>query len=136
MSQEEDVREWMEYAEADRLSAQNAFNAADYRDAAFHCQQAIEKLLKTVIIAQTGKRPPYEHDLRTLLRKICGLSIPEELARRVSDLDIHYMGTRYPGVVDLEFYTEENVTKLMAWMEEIFQWFLTHTDLKSTLSDT
>ena len=36
MNREEDIREWVEYAEADRLSAQNAFNAADYRDVAFH----------------------------------------------------------------------------------------------------
>jgi len=136
VSREEDVQEWMAYAEADRKSAHNAMKMQDYRDVALHCQQAVEKLLKTIIVAQTGKRPPYEHDLRTLLRKVRGLSIPEELARRVSDLDIHYTGTRYPGVVDLEFYTKENVTKLMAWMEETFQWFLTHTDLKSTSSDT
>jgi HEPN domain-containing protein len=136
VSREEDVQEWLAYAEADRRSARNAMKMQDYRDAALHCQQAVEKLLKTVIVAQTGKRPPYEHDLRTLLRKVRGLSVPEELAQRVSDLDIHYTGTRYPGVVDLGFYTEENVTKLMAWMEETFQWFLTHTDLGSTSSDT
>ena len=136
MSREEDVREWLAYAEADRKSAHNAMKMQDYRDAALHCQQAVEKLLKTVIVAQTGKRPLYQHDLRTLLRKVRGLSIPEELARRVSDLDIHYIGTRYPGVLALEFYTYENVTKLMAWMEETFQWFLTNTDLGSTSSDT
>ena len=136
MSREEDVEEWLAYAEADRKSAHNAMKMRDYRDAALHCQQAVEKLLKTVIVAQTGKRPPYQHDLRTLLRKVRGLSIPEELARRISDLDIHYMGTRYPGVVDLEFYTEENVTELMAWMEKVFQWFLTNTDLGSISRDT
>jgi HEPN domain-containing protein len=136
MSREEDVQEWLAYAEADRRSAYNAMKMQDYRDAALHCQQAVEKLLKTVIVAQTGERPPYEHDLRTLLRKVRGLSVPEELARRVSDLDIHYTGTRYPGVVDLEFYTEENVTKLIACMEETFRWFLTHTALRSTSSDT
>jgi len=45
---EADVRAWLDYAEADRRSARNAMAAADYRDVAFHYQQAVEKLLKMV----------------------------------------------------------------------------------------
>ena len=49
MNLDTDVRAWLEYAEADRRSARNAMAAADYRDVAFHCQQAVEKALKAVI---------------------------------------------------------------------------------------
>jgi hypothetical protein len=41
MSREEDVQEWLAYAEADRRSAHNAMKMQDYRDAALHCQQAV-----------------------------------------------------------------------------------------------
>jgi len=50
VNRETDVRAWLEYAEADRRSAYNAMRADDYRDVAFHCQQAVEKLLKAVIV--------------------------------------------------------------------------------------
>ncbi len=131
-SAEEDIREWLAYAEADRTSAHNALQMADYRDAAFHCQQAIEKLLKTVIVAETEQRPPYVHDLRTLLRRIRQIAIPRELARTISDMDIYYTGTRYPGVLDPEMLTRERISLLVAQMEEVFQWFLRRINFEST----
>lgn len=131
-SAEEDIQEWLAYAEADRASAHNALQMADYRDAAFHCQQAIEKLLKTVIVAETGQRPPYVHDLRTLLRRIRQIAIPRELARAISDMDIYYTGTRYPGVLDHEMFTQERISSLVAQMEEVFQWFLRRVNFEST----
>jgi len=87
VNREKDVREWVEYAEADRLSARNAFNAADYRDAAFHCQQAIEKLLKAAIVAQTGRRPPYAHNLWKLAQAVEGLTIPTEIADKMASIN-------------------------------------------------
>lgn len=131
MSYEEGVRAWLNFAEADRKSAHNALKAADYRDAAFHCQQAVEKLLKAIIVAQTGKRPPYIHDLRTLLRRVRGVAIPKELVRHVSDMDVYYIGTRYPGaVVNSDVFSEENISSLIDHMEDIFRWFLANVDLE------
>ena len=127
----EDVREWLAYAEADRKSAHNALQMADYRDAAFHCQQAIEKLLKAVIVAETGQRPPYVHDLRTLLRRIEQIDVPEELTRIISDTDIYYTGTRYPGVLDPEVLTPEHISSLVSQMEEVFRWFLRKINFES-----
>lgn len=121
---DESMREWLAYAEADRRSAHNALQMADYRDAAFHCQQAIEKLLKTAIVAETGQRPPHIHDLRTLLRQVRQMAVPEELARVISDTDIYYTGTRYPGVLALEILTQECISLLVTQMEEVFRWFL------------
>lgn len=120
---EEEPRAWLDFAEADRRSARNVLNAADYRDAAFHCQQAIEKVLKVAIVVQTGQRPPYIHDLRTLLHQVQGITISEGMARFVSDADAYYVGTRYPGIVDPEAYCEENIVPLVERMEEFFQWF-------------
>jgi HEPN domain-containing protein len=128
---ENDPLAWLEFAERDRRAARNALNAADYWDAAFHCQQAIEKLLKAAIVHQTGGRPPYIHDLRTLLRDVRGVVVPEEIARLVSDVDVYYVGTRYPGIVETEVYCEENISPLVERMEEVFQWFLANLDLEN-----
>jgi len=79
MNRETDVRAWLEYAEADRRSAYNAMAAADYRDVAFHCQQVVEKLLKAVIVQQTGQRPPYQHNLWRLWQHISGIACPPDV---------------------------------------------------------
>lgn len=128
----EDAQEWLAYAEADRRSAHNALRMADYRDAAFHCQQAIEKLLKAVIVAETGQRPPHLHDLRTLARQIRQIAVPEELAQVISDMDIYYTGARYPGVVALEMLTQERISLVVVQMEEVFRWFLGKIDFEGT----
>ncbi len=128
---ENEPHAWLEFAERDRRAARHALNVADYWDAAFHCQQAIEKLLKAAIVHQTGRRPPYVHDLRTLLLDVQGVVVPEEIARFVSDVDVYYVGTRYPGVVETGVYCEENISPLVERMDEVFQWFLANLGLEN-----
>ncbi len=125
MSRETDVREWLKYAEADRRSAYNAMKADDYRDVAFHCQQAAEKLLKAIIVHHTGQRPPYVHNLRQLLDLVSDLAPPPVVIEAVLTLNPHYRATRYPGIADdLSFYVARNAERLLEHMEQIFQWAL------------
>lgn len=125
MSRETDVRAWLEYAEADRRSAYNAMGADDYRDVAFHCQQAVEKLLKAVIVYRTGQPPPYVHNLRQLLDKVSDLSPSPDVIEAALVLNPHYRATRYPGVVDdPSFYVTQNIERLLERMEQVFQWVL------------
>ena len=123
MNREEDIREWVEYAEADRLSAQNAFNAADYRDVAFHCHQAIEKLLKAAIVAQTGQRPPYTHNLWKLAQAVQGLTIPPEIGDKMASINPHYIVSRYPTGIRTD-YTKEIAVELLQTMQEVYQWLM------------
>ncbi len=125
MNRETDVREWLEYAEADRRSAYNAMRAGDYRDVAFHCQQAVEKALKAVVVHRTGQRPPYVHNLRQLLDQVSDLSPPPDVIEAVLVLNPHYRATRYPGIADdLSFYVARNAERLLKHMERMFQWVL------------
>ena len=61
------VREWMEKAEADYLTATRELQAdpPNYDAVCFHAQQCIEKLMKASLIAG-GKLPPKTHDLTVL----------------------------------------------------------------------
>ena len=129
---EANVREWLTYAEADRRAAHALFEAGLYGPCAFHCQQAVEKLLKTAIVAKTGRRPPYLHDLRTLLRRVEGIDVSEDIARRISNLDVYYVATRYPGVTPApDAFTAQQIEPVLRDMEELFQWFLMKGGLES-----
>ena len=120
MSLEADVRAWLEYAKADRRSARNAMAAADYRDVAFHCQQAVEKLLKAAIVRQTGQRPPYLHNLWRLWQSTSGGVCPPDVEEALATLNPHYFLSRYPGI-DIE-YDQESADELVGRMERVWQW--------------
>ena len=74
--------------------------AADYRDVAFHCQQAAEKALKALIVHRTRERPPYVHNLRELLSLVSDFAPPAPVIEAMLALNPHYRATRYPGVAD------------------------------------
>ena len=61
------VREWIDKAEGDYLTATREVGAdpPNYDAACFHAQQCIEKLLKGLLI-QNEQTPPKTHDLATL----------------------------------------------------------------------
>ena len=88
MSSEENVREWMAYAERDRRAARHLLESGDYEACALHCQQAVEKLPKAGIVSQTGQRPPYWHNLWKLAQAIDGLTIPDEIADKLANLNL------------------------------------------------
>lgn len=58
------VREWIDKAEGDYLTATREVHAEppNYDAACFHAQQCIEKLIKAALIAR-HKTPPKTHDL-------------------------------------------------------------------------
>ncbi len=125
MNRETDVGAWLEFAEADRRSAHNAMQAADYRDVAFHCQQAAEKALKALIVYQTAERPPYIHNLRELLSLLADFAPPSLVVEAILVLNPHYRATRYPGVADdLAFYGVENGERLLEQMDLVSTWVL------------
>jgi HEPN domain-containing protein len=121
IDREADVREWLTYARADRQAANTLFEAGLYGACACHCQQAVEKLLKAAIVAETGKRPPYEHNL-WMLRQQLALDLPERIERHLATISPHYITSRYPVGVEVG-YDETSVKRLLARVERVFQWF-------------
>ena len=65
------AKKWVEKANADLLNADNNLNAENtpYDTVCFHCQQAVEKLLKAYLIAR-DKTYPISHDLLLILEDI------------------------------------------------------------------
>ena len=136
MISETDVQQWLAYAEADRQAAEHLLESGDYIACAFHCHQAVEKLLKAIIVAETQKRSPYLHNLRLLLEQLSGFEPPEGIVRKMVKIEPHYLGTRYPGVVDPRFYNRQNMESLLAETSEVYQWFLTKLNEMSKSGDS
>ncbi len=84
------VRGWFAKAESDLASARTILvGAGPYDTACFHCQQAVEKLLKG-FLAHRGRSFPFTHDL-------------DELARLCDDAEPK-LHCRTPDVVSLTDY--------------------------------
>jgi len=98
----QEVQRWLQKADHDRIGAE----AAMERDppvtdvAAFHCQQAVEKLLKAYLVwreQEFGKT----HDLRVLVLTCAGFDPSfSELLRNVAPLTAYAVRFRYPGLPD------------------------------------
>ena len=71
----EEVKKWMERANADLKSAKNSLNSKDYYLSAFMCQQSAEKILKALYLKEFGELRKI-HDLAYFARK---LNLSEDL---------------------------------------------------------
>jgi len=97
-----EIRRWIEKAEHDLQTAELAMRSrrAITDIASFHCQQAVEKLLKAYLVS---KEQDFEkiHDLRalTLACSDCDSAF-KELLPRVGPLTAYAVRYRYPGPND------------------------------------
>ncbi|MBI5528806.1 MAG: HEPN domain-containing protein [Deltaproteobacteria bacterium] len=116
---------WWDYATDDLAMAGIAMQAGKPRHVAFHCQQAIEKGLKAIILARTGATPPKIHRL-IQLAELAGLrdAISDEARGNIEKLQSYYTEMRYPGF-DPDFaaqVTVEAAGQLFAETERTFSW--------------
>jgi HEPN domain-containing protein len=91
------VEQWLHLAEIDIESAK-VLNEKEFltQTAAFHCQQAVEKLFKSLIENQEDNVPRI-HNLEVLfgiIENSITLSIDEEVLVQINEV---YIDTRYPS---------------------------------------
>jgi HEPN domain-containing protein len=113
MADEALAAEWLRAAEEDLDMAERALSGDDLliRPALFHCEQAAEKALKSVL-AGAGISIPRTHDLVFLLDRIAEMR--PDLERLRNDLDVlqaYAIQPRYPGDV-VEYTGEEALAAL------------------------
>ena len=96
------VEDWLKRAESDYKIALLLGSDEEgdfFENACFHCQQAVEKFLKALIISRGGRFKKV-HDLNELSEDLGGLSVPINIVLSNEDRDIlnpYYIGGRYPG---------------------------------------
>lgn len=133
MTQKDTVKFWLKSALDDFATAKVMLAAKRYNYTMFMCQQALEELLKAIIVMQTNDHPPFLHDLIILSRKI-DLKIPTNIYRMLRDINPHYIIARYkPQRFDLKIYNQIAAQRTLRATEEIIKWLTKKTELKKYL---
>lgn len=83
----EEVKRWMQQANADLKSARNSLKSKDYYLCAFMCQQAAEKAIKSLYLEKYGELRKI-HDLVYFAKK---LELSEELIKKCEKLTKVYI---------------------------------------------
>lgn len=126
------VKKWLEYAKADLEAAEvlikHPKSGYSYQSAVLHCHQAIEKIIKTVIVLNEDE--VYRiHDL-VRLAELSELKLADEFQNYIRELNVHYQPSRYPdisyeGKTGKFYYSKENsqyhfnmTKKLFLWLEK------------------
>ena len=117
------AEQWAERAQYDLDSASAMFDAGRYLYVLFCCQQAVEKMLKSLVVQRTRELPPRIHKL-VRLAEVAGLAVEEKQMDFLRELSAYYVPTRYPeDVADLAFdVKEEQAKRVLSQSEEFIRW--------------
>lgn len=118
------AQEWLDFAEADLGSAQYLFDnyyRKPYHIICYHAQQAAEKALKAVIVANgSAGGVPKMHDLEFLLNQMKNYAnIRDEFYDYADVLTPYGISVRYPGEVVI---TEAKSRIALKYADEIVGW--------------
>lgn len=93
--------------------------------ALFCCQQAVEKALKAVIIARTGKMAPRTHNLPRLA-ELADVALDELQLDLLANLSTLYNYTRYPDELEEASVdsARKEIREIFRLTEETVQWLL------------
>lgn len=115
----EETHEWLQIADGDLRAARGLIDLELPSHVAFHCQQAIEKLLKALII-ENSESAPRVHDL-VELADLIELELAEEQQLLLARLSYQAVASRYPGPT-LRYTEEDKVQELLEQTERFFAW--------------
>lgn len=124
------IEKWLAYAKADLEAAMvlvgSAISHYSYQLAVLHCHQAIEKMLKTVLITKK-EEPKKTHNLIYLMEKT-GLQFSSEKKSYIEELSPHYQPSRYPDIPyngpilrydkKIAEHHLKNTKELFKWLED------------------
>jgi len=113
--------DWLRQAEADFIAAGHSALLGDFHVAVFSYQQAAEKALKAVLLAQ-GKNIKKTHDLNAIGRQT---GLPKSMQDGARWLSNAYIQSRYGMVEDkipAEAFTAKHSAKAAFAAEELITW--------------
>ena len=89
------LKRWVDQSKYDLDTARSLYRAKRYIYTIFMCHLAIEKILKALVVKQTGQPPPKTHNLINLM-KLGNAKLTDEQVKFVSRLSLAGIVTRYP----------------------------------------
>jgi len=122
---EKEISYWIEHAEYDLATEEAMLESGRYLYVTFMCQQAIEKLLKAIVIKFKSIAPPYSHNLRRLA-EIAGIDkqMVDDQINLLDDLTPFCVAARYPAYKAkmANIATSEVSSHYLKQTKELFQW--------------
>ena len=91
----QDVKYWVDLSKYDIDTAKAMMTSGRYLYVLFTCQQAVEKMLKALVVQNTKNFPPKIHDLVKLL-SIADIEANNRKKEFLFKLNFYYLETRYP----------------------------------------
>jgi HEPN domain-containing protein len=89
------------------------------------CEQALEKLLKTVYIAKVNDNHPWGHDLGEIaIKKLPFLQFPPEYLQLFHQLSAFYLKGRYPSDKQKlsKLVNRKEAQEVLALSKKAFRW--------------
>jgi HEPN domain-containing protein len=121
------TKRWLGFAKGDLEGAKTLLKSTKsdygYQLSILHCHQALEKILKALIV-EKGKEIKKIHDLITLL-KDSELDLPKNFEVFIEKLNPHYQPTRYPDIPykgPILRYNKEIAREYFNKTKEVFLW--------------
>ena len=120
----DDAKEWLSFAEADLGVAEHlnkTYHPKPLEIICFHCQQAAEKAVKSIIVLNGSQGGiPKKHDLFLLLNQIKNMVSIEEKYYDYADILAPYgVAMRYPNELFLE---DRHAEKAIQMANEFVKW--------------
>lgn len=117
--------QWADRARYDLETARAMLEAGRHVYVLFCCQQAVEKALKALIIARTGKLAPRIHSLPRLA-ELASVTPDATRLDLMADLSNFYMQSRYPDEMEAtgEVTSLDRVTNALDGTKETLEWLL------------
>lgn len=122
MNYKEIIKQWLKFAEQDLRDAEILFEQKSYQNSSWHCHQAIEKILKSIILNKERKSRKI-HDLIELLKET-EIKLPEDLLSFLEELNLHYLPPRYPDSYEQmkRIYQPKNIQRVLKLTKVLFLW--------------
>lgn len=116
-----DTKKWLMLAEEDYKDMQIMVKEARYRGAVFFAQQAVEKIIKALIVEDKNIAPKKSHNIEILL-KDAGLDKNEIKDTDVNKLTLAYTRVRYSDLSTVHYNTKEKAGKVLEIAQKTYLW--------------
>ena len=113
------TQEWLRRAEEDLGAAEVLMRESFLSAVMFHCQQAVEKILKALWTQTENSTPPRTHDL-VYLGEHLNIPLSEGQFDFLRRLGEQYVPTRYP--LESPGFPEETTVLYFEQTKEMFSW--------------
>ena len=120
---EKTIGYWLESAAYDLETGKTLLRSKRYPYALFFGHLAMEKVLKALVVKQTGDHAPYSHSLVVLAVKTA-LEIPETMLAQLAEFMEFHTEARYPDA-KMDFYekcTKEFAQEKFKEIKEVYSW--------------